>query len=422
MPRLPGGPATDLPTCPLPGHDGRRVVKDGHYGSPPRQRFRCIGSDKFHRFVPDLPRQVTHDGVCDTCDSHVPAHRGPVTGRKYAFPVREVAAAFVAVGTGVSYQQAALRARARSDRPLLEREWGGNAVAEWLDALGPVALDAHAETGWPETLVLDATNFKVTNRWTGTTSLAFHVLGAYGYPSRGQGRPRVWALAAYHHATAVEWEDFLRRLDTSVPPRMVITDGALEVTNAVRQVWPANASDTGLAVPFMFRCEHHLRENARERLDADRVAHWGSLRMTALNDAFHSLEGWKAFKGTVWPKHTEAYAWVTANDAAVTAQVTARDELPAHHSTAALDAHLGRVRDMLDSRSFVLRNARRTTVMLGLVRLHLNGADSARGYASLLRAWLDQHRGVAPSQRGDYDTGTSRRLPAHLRASASLRC
>lgn len=419
MPRLPGGPAIDLPACPDLDHAGHRVVKDGHYGKPPRQRFRCVGPDGFHRFVPPLPRRIAHDEVCDTCDSHVPAHRGPVTGRKYAFPVREVAAALVAVGTGVSYQQAALRARARSDRPLLEREWGGNTVAEWRDVLAPVVLEEQAETGWPETLVLDATNFKITNTWTGGTKLAFHVLGAYGYPTSGQGPPRVWALAAYHHATATEWEDFLRRLDTTVPPRMVITDGAVEIANAVRRVWPVQGS--GVPSPFMFRCEHHLYENAREKLAADQVAHWGSVRMSALNDAFHSTEGWDAFVRSVWPKHAESHAWVADNDAMVRAQVAARAELPKHYSTAALDAHLGRVRDMLDSRSFVLRNARRTTTTLGLVRLHLNGLDSARGYAATLRRWLDSHGGIAPRQRRGYDTGTGRHLDAHLRVPPSLR-
>src|SRR5450759_3863746 len=98
MPRLPGGPATDLPACPRPGHSAHRVVTDGHYGTPPRQRFRCIGPAGFHRFVPELPRREAQDSVCDTCDTHVPAHRGPVTGRKYDFPVREVATALTAVG------------------------------------------------------------------------------------------------------------------------------------------------------------------------------------------------------------------------------------------------------------------------------------------------------------------------------------
>lgn len=35
MPRLPGGPATDLPACPRAGHGAHRVVKDGRYGPPP---------------------------------------------------------------------------------------------------------------------------------------------------------------------------------------------------------------------------------------------------------------------------------------------------------------------------------------------------------------------------------------------------
>ena len=112
MPRLPGGPARDLPACPRPGHESRKVVKDGKYGSPPRQRFRCSDGNEFHRFVPEVPRDETHGGTCDACDTAVASHRGPVTGRRYDFPVREVAAAFVAVGGGASYQRAALRARA----------------------------------------------------------------------------------------------------------------------------------------------------------------------------------------------------------------------------------------------------------------------------------------------------------------------
>lgn len=420
MPRTVGGPARDLPSCPRPGHEGRKVVKDGRYGSPPRQRFRCVGPDGFHRFVPKLPRQVTHAGVCDTCDSTVPAHRGPVAGRWYAFPVREVAAAFAAVGSGASYQQAALRARARADRTLLDGDWGGAVVAEWLNALGQVVLDGYAETSWPETVVLDSTRFMARNTWTGGQSLAFNVLGAYGYPADGQGRPRLWALAAYHQATAVEWADFLRRLDTTHPPRLVVTDGADEITNAVREVWTGYPSPS-FPVPFCYRCEHHLRDNVVEELAADKVTHWGSIRMNALNEAFHSPEKWSAFKATVWPKQAHAYGWVKANDEMVTTQVAVRRFLPDHHSTAALEAHLGKVRDFLDARSFVLRNQARTTTMLGLVRLHLNGHDDTRRYTELLRTWLDSNGGAGPHQRRGYDTGTSVRASQGQRQPSSLR-
>jgi len=120
-------------------------------------------------------------------------------------------------------------------------------------------------------------------------------------------------------------------------------------------------------------------------------------------------------------KHANAYQWVQDNDAQVLAQVTARTLLPAHHSTAALDTHLGTGRDYLDSRSFVLRNQRRTTAMLGLVRLHLNGTDITARYATALRAWLEAHHGTPGAQRTGYDAGTSRQLPAAARQVASLR-
>jgi hypothetical protein len=58
---------------------------------------------QFHRFTPSLPRLLVETAVCDSCDKKVGRHSGPVSSRTYAFPVREVAAAFVSVGTGASY-------------------------------------------------------------------------------------------------------------------------------------------------------------------------------------------------------------------------------------------------------------------------------------------------------------------------------
>ncbi|MBC9733854.1 hypothetical protein [Nocardioides marmotae] len=172
-------------------------------------------------------------------------------------------------------------------------------------------------------------------------------------------------------------------------------------------------------VPFVKRCEHHLHANARSALAQDRVDHWGSMHMDRLNGAFRTLAGWEAFTASLQhPKLTASRGWAAANHDLVTVQTGPRHLLPDHHSTAALDAHLGTVRDHLDSRSFVLRNQRRTTLMLGLVRLHLNGTDNPRRYAELLRSWLTDNAGNAPAQRTGYDRGTSRRLAAHQRIVA----
>jgi len=69
----------------------------------------------FHRFVRDLPLRVIEGGVCDTCESPVQQHAGPVTSRIYAFPLREVAVAFVAVGRVRRTRAAPTRTGSRAD-------------------------------------------------------------------------------------------------------------------------------------------------------------------------------------------------------------------------------------------------------------------------------------------------------------------
>lgn len=275
------------------------MVKDGSYGTPPRQLFRCIGEvvnertgevRGFHRFTPTLPRLMTASGVCDTCEGPVHPHAGPVTSRAYGFPLREIAAAFVAVGTGASYTRAADRARVATRRPRLAGEVGGALVAEWLDLLAPVVLATRAETSWPHTLVLDRTHFMVENRRTHTQTLAFHVMGAYGYPDDGT-KPRVWGLHATHRARDVDWAEFLRTLDVGTPPALVITDGEGAITAAVRMVWPT-APSPSLPVPFVKRCEHHLHANGVAAMRSDGIGGWAHDLRRRLDTAFLRQEGW----------------------------------------------------------------------------------------------------------------------------------
>ena len=94
-----------------------------------------------------------------------------------------------------------------------------------------------------------------------------------------------------------------------------------------------------------------------------------------------------------------------AGIADVRVQVVVRHLLPARRSTAALNTALGTVRDFLDSRSFVLRNNRRTDLALGLIRLHLNGADLQSLHHTLLRQHLAATGGVLPPRRDGKDTG-----------------
>jgi hypothetical protein len=154
--------------------------------------------------------------------------------------------------------------------------------------------------------------------------------------------------------------------------------------------------------------------SARERRGGD-----GRRRHRGLGIAFLRTEGWDELHDRA-DGFRSTQAWLRGI-ADVQVQVGVRHLLPQHHSTAALDTALGRVRDFLDARSFVLRNKRRTNLTLGLMRLHINGVDVERRYHTLLREHIDEHGGRLPGQRAGKDTGAGPRTPAHQRVRASLR-
>jgi len=81
---------------------------------------------------------------------------------------------------------------------------------------------------------------------------------------------------------------------------------------------------------------------------------------------------------------------------------------------------VGRVRDFLSSRTFVLRNKRRTKRCPGLIRLHLNGVDIERDYGTRLREHLDAHGGVLAAQRSGKNAGAGPRTDRRDRVRASL--
>jgi len=119
-------------------------------------------------------------------------------------------------------------------------------VGNWVDVLGPVVAAGHAESAWPQAVVLDSTWFDVTNRRTGTRTRAFYVLAFYGY-QQGARRGRVLALRASARGRQADWEDLLRSLPGK--PTLAISDGDPAITGAVSTVWPAT---------FGKVCEHHL--------------------------------------------------------------------------------------------------------------------------------------------------------------------
>lgn len=226
-------------------------------------------------------------------------------------------------------------------------------------------------------------------------------------------------MHATHGGAQRDWEGFLATLDTTVAPRLVITDGDPTIAAAVRATWTATPAPGQLPRPFLARCEHHLHLNGVEAMERDLIGGWAHPMRRRLDTAFLRTEGWDELEERA-AGYASTEAWLKSI-ATVRAQVEARHLLPDHHSTAALEPHLGKVRDFLDSRSFVLRNKRRLNLTLGLMRLHLNGLDIERNYQTLLRAHADRHGGVLARQRAGADTGAGPRTPPQHRAIASLR-
>jgi hypothetical protein len=380
-----------LPRCSRPGHEESRVTLDGVYGTsgPKRQRFRCYPADgsTFHRFAGVMARQVVTEAVCAECDNAVRRHQGPVVAHSYDYPVGVVAAALLAVGKGETYAAAARHARPMTRRRPTARDDGGQLVANWVEVFADQIIGHYAERAWPETLLLDGTAFRVPEPVTGKQKLAFWVLAAYGYPA-GARRGSLWALMASPQGAQGDWLRLLSAFDGA--PTMVIADDAGAAAAGARLRW------AGQDQPAITRCEWHLRDNALKLMGAYGLGP-GSALQALLGSAFTSPAGWQAFKDKAAP-YRHLAAWVARNNGVVTTQVARRHLLPAHHSLAAVEATLAHVGQRIERRVPLLRNEARTNLLLGLMRLDVNGLADERSYRSIIRRHLDAHQGKPAPQ------------------------
>jgi hypothetical protein len=202
---------------------------------------------------------------------------------------------------------------------------------------------------------------------------------------------RIWGTHATPTAHGHDWVRFLTSLNLPAPPTSVVADDDLAIEAAVPRMWPP-APSPSLPQPFLFACEHHLRERAKTALETDH-AHAGRGRwMRRLDTAFHRDEGWDEFHDATSMLGASA-AWTADNDARLRLQTTVRHLLPAHRSTAGAEAAAHRLRNLYEQRSFSLRNAKRTNLLLGLTRLHLNNRDDVSSYHRTLRRAAEQADG-----------------------------
>ena len=262
-------------------------------------------------------------------------------------------------------------------------------VAEWVDAWAPTILTAHAEAEWAETLVLDSTDFWWTNARTGIRRREFAILVAYGYTRANIGR--IWGIHATPTAQAHDWVRFLNSLNLSSPPASIVADDNLAIEADVPRMWPP-APGPSLPQPFLFACEHHLRERARNALEVDNAHAGRGLWMRRLDTAFRREEGWEEFHRATSVLGAAA-TWTANNDAKLRLQTSVRHLLPPHRSTAGAEAAAHRLRNLYEQRSFSLGNANRTNLLLGPTRLHLNNRDDVNAHHRILRQAAEAGQG-----------------------------
>lgn len=297
-----------------------------------------------------------------------------MVSRGYRHRLRLVAEALVAVGRGVSYTRAAHRARVAAGHDPLAGDSAGQMVAEWVDAWAPAVVAAYAETEWPETMVLDCTDFWWTNARTHTRRREFAILVAYGYTDARAGR--IWGIRASTTAQAHDWVRFLMDLDLPAPPVSVVADDDLAIRAAVRLMWPATPGPS-LPQPFLFACEHRLRQRAKAALEADN-AHAAAVGGCA-----------------AWTRRSAA---PRAGTSSTTPRASWALPLPGVPPTTlncdsrppcgTCSRRITRLREPMpvpagcttSTNNGRSRNASRTNLLLGLTRLHLNNLDDVNAY------------------------------------------
>ena len=337
-----------IPTCSR--HPDSHVVRCGHYGTglARRQLYRCypVGGATSHTFSGDLPRRLLDEAAdCGACGTHLAAHQGPQTPRRYHYSIQEAAAALIAVGEGETYATAAIRARQRARGGARTDNVQAQMVGNWVEVLAPIVTAPYAETAWPETIVCDGTEFWGTHPETGAKMLLFCVLAVFGYDA-GATRGRLWALHATHHKNADAWGEVLNQLPGT--PRLVVSDDDRAIKNAVEARWPQTTPQRNwssvAAEPFWLSCEHHLRANAIER--AETYGHFdrNDPVISRLTSAFTSLPGWLALRRAISSDEVGLDEWWLGVDAQVRAQTIWRSRLPQHYANGAVERALTDVR------------------------------------------------------------------------------
>jgi hypothetical protein len=266
---------------------------------------------------------------------------------------------------------------------------GGQTVADWLNLFGPTISKKYEETSWPETIILDSTEFKYTDPRTGIASRLFVIMSAWGYEA-GNTKGRLWRVEARPRGLTKDWTEFIKALPGV--PTSVVYDGERAIVAAVKNHWGST--------PIAHICEHHLYTNVTKALALDEQKGLVGPPRALLNDAFKGPKQWQVFRAEVKKAGCPSLLkWVTYWDATITSQTGLRAILPAHYSTGPLDRALDTIRQAVESRKWTFRNRERMNQLLDLIRLRINRRDNPEEWSEVIRLHLEASNGKPSKAR-----------------------
>jgi hypothetical protein len=308
---------------------------------------------------------------------------GPLSPADYFHTATEIGLLLGLVGRGSSLRAASRAVRLAAGRFVTDADGTGHAsrecglAARYVDLFGATIERELAPDRWPAILVLDAKPF------------GFRAYGADAHGeiwdsgeragtaliATGGDDPKqplsAWRIGFAGDETAASWSDFLAELPGE--PAWVVTDGSEALRMAVRRRWPKAT---------LYACEFHLGRALRKAAEADGICPDDPLHGRLFERAFWSEANWNAFVELVLGADAPMLLrWVATNDALVRRQLALRqrfDGFPRSNGSAE------RVADWLGTRfprqrRYSLRNAKRLTLVFGLIRAELAGqADPAR--------------------------------------------
>lgn len=411
------------PVCSVPGHDDRRVVRDGFTGTGSfrRQRYRCVNADDsadWHRFTLRVRRVSTDAHWCADCAQPVGEHAGPPIAVGYHYLAGVVAEALMSVAGGSSYRHASEGARAaltRYEGGGGEPSRHGQLAADWVEVFADVVAPPDGAP-WPDVVLLDSTDFRV--RTEAGPVRAFSLLCAYGYdlrPRRVGGDGAIAGHAAVNgrllvaHRAEGKAARHWKKLLVSRPgaPQVVVADADAGIAGAVAAAWRT-------APPVSVLCVWHAARTLGVAVasDINRVARTGRNPDASLptTEQLSSLDGLDTLAADLAERFgsDEVFAngspslslsWLGRNEPQMRTQAQLAGQVRVPLSVGPLEAHIKELRRKLEGRAHMLRNGPRTDRLLRLMVAGANNEADRRAWAWRIYEHLENQGGPAAGRQ-----------------------